>query len=218
MSKITIDNFVGTRTRFQRLRDAKIFSGWIEAYNGSMLDLSTNSNHTMNIGEEFRVEGYGHKISMVVNAKLSEIGKLDLVKEGKLPSVEGTNARTIEAKRDLFRMEVLGSVRFASSSENVRIKTPAIPLLVKQGSNELQGFSLDVSQQGIAFTTSGTLVVNEQVDAQIQTSRGVIVCSGTVRYCLPDKDRVGMCRCALHLDPFDRISAPKWEAFMASLD
>jgi hypothetical protein len=217
MSKISIENFVGTRTRFQRIRDAKIFSGWIESYAFTHIALSTNTNHAVQIGDEFRIEGYGHKVSMVVNAKLMDIGKLDLINEGKITAVVGTNARIIEAKRVLLNMELSGPVRFAASTENVRIKTPLIPLLAKQGENELQGFSLDVSQQGIALTTSGILQANEQLEGQLQTNQGVIRFTGNVRYCLTDKDRDGMNRCGIHIDPFDRTTSPKWEAFINNL-
>lgn len=218
MSKISIDNFVGTRTRFQRLRDAKIFTGWIESYDGMTVGLSTNTNYAVQIGDEFRIEGYGHKVSMIVNTKLLEIGKLDLINEGKVTAVAGTNSRIVEAKRVFLRMGVSGSVRFASSNENVRIKTPQLPVLVQQGVVELQGFCLDVSQHGMSFTTSGQLNANEEIKGQLQTNLGILNCTGNVRYCLPDKDRDGMFRCGIDLDPFDRTTSPKWEAFMESLD
>jgi len=217
MSKITIDNFVGTRTRFQRLRDAKIFSGWIESYFGSRLELSTNTNHAVQIGDEFRIEGYGHKVSMVVSARLVEIAQLDLLAEGMVTAVAGTNSRIVEAKRVLLRLEVTSPVRFSGSTENVRIKTKSIPVLLEQG-KEFQGFCLDVGAQGFSFTTTEPVAVNEEIRAQLQTNQGVIRCSGNVRYCRLDRDREGMNRCGVHLNPFDRTTGPKWEAFIDSLE
>ncbi len=217
MTKISINSFVGTRTRFQRLRDAKLFSGWIESYSGAFVELSTSTNFAVQIGDEFRIEGYGHKIAMSANAKLVEIGKLDLQKEGMVMAVAGTSSVIVEAKRVLLRLEMSSPARFSASIENLRVKTPSIPILFDQQGNEFQGFCLDVGQQGLGFTTTESPKVNQEIQARLQTGQGVIHCTGNVRYCLPDNDRPGMRRCGVHLNPFDRTTGPKWERFIAEI-
>ncbi len=211
MSKITIHNFVGTRTRFQRLRDAKLFSGWIEAYSGSTVDLSTNTKYDLQIGDQFRVEGYGHRVTMVASGKLVEIVKLAQVLDGK-------ELKIIESKRALLRIEVSGSPRYASSVESVRLKAPSVPVLFEQHGREFHGFCIDAGLNGFSFTTSSVVEVNEEIVAQVQTNHGVIVCSGNVRYCRLDRDREGMNRCGIYLHPFDRIRGTRWEAFLNSLE
>lgn len=214
MSKITIENFVGTRTRFQRLRDAKLFSGWIESYVGNVIVLSTNTNYAVNIGDQFRIEGYGHKVSMVVNARLNEIGRLDINKESLVTEVQGTNARILEAKRIHLQMSVVGPVRFAATEESLRIKAPMLPILVEQGEVQVQGYCVDAGLQGFGFVTDCQLVSDTEVKAQIQTKHGMVVCKGNLRYCIKDRDRDDMYRCGVHISPLERTMAPRWDAFL----
>ncbi|ARU39894.1 hypothetical protein CCB80_01580 [Armatimonadetes bacterium Uphvl-Ar1] len=211
MATISAASFVGTRTRFQRLRDAKIFSGWIESCDGDLITLSTNTQAAIQIGDVFRIEGYGHKVSMIVNAQILRVGQLDLMSDGIVAGISGTKSSVIEAKRVTFQMRMSGPSRFSSSNENVRIKTPLLPVMVKSSQGEIQGFSLDVSMQGIGFTTAAVLVADEDIEAAIQTKYGMLSFRGNVRYCTSDRDRDGMYRCGIHLDPLDRTVSPKWE-------
>lgn len=214
MATISANNFVGTRTRFQRLRDAKIFSGWIEGVDGDLITLSTNTQAAVQIGDVFRIEGYGHKVSMIVNAEILRVGQLNLGKDGLVAGIQGTQSNIVEAKRVSFQMRLSGPVRFASSNENVRIKTPFLPVMIWGGSGESQCHSLDVSMQGLGMTAAVRFVPDEEIRGQVQTKYGVLEFSGNVRYCTSDKDRDGMKRIGIHLNPLDRTIAPKWEQFV----
>ncbi|MBA4294170.1 hypothetical protein C0431_14505 [bacterium] len=211
MATISAASFVGTRTRFQRLRDAKIFSGWIENCDGDLITLSTNTQAAVQIGDVFRIEGYGHKVSMIVNAEMVRVGQLDLTADGIVAGIQGTKSSVIEAKRVTFLLRMSGPARFAASMENVRIKTPPLPVMVKSSQGEIQGYSLDVSMQGLGFTTAAVLSADEDVEAAIQTKYGMLSFRGNVRYCTSDRDRDGMHRCGIHLDPLERTISPKWE-------
>ncbi len=211
MATISAASFVGTRTRFQRLRDAKIFSGWIESCDGDLITLSTNTQAAIQIGDVFRIEGYGHKVSMIVHAQILRVGQLDLKTDGIVAGISGTKSSVIEAKRVTFQMRLSGPARFSASNENVRIKTPLLPVMVKSSQGEIQGFSLDVSMQGLGFTTAAVLIADEDIEAAIQTKYGMLSFRGNVRYCTSDRDRDGMYRCGIHLDPLDRTVSPKWE-------
>ncbi|MFX8731524.1 hypothetical protein ABTM48_20090, partial [Acinetobacter baumannii] len=65
MAKINPRDFIGTRCRLQRLRDAKVLNGWIEDFLSSSVDVATASELNLRVGEEFRFEGFGHHISVV---------------------------------------------------------------------------------------------------------------------------------------------------------
>ena len=65
MSRINTRDFVGTRARFQRLRDARLFNGWIENFFGSKVEVTTSTEFPVEIGDEFRFEGFGHHLSLI---------------------------------------------------------------------------------------------------------------------------------------------------------
>jgi hypothetical protein len=217
MSRISAQDFVGTRARFQRLRDYKLFTGWIEDFFGNKVTVSTNTQQSVEIGDEFRFEGFGHHISVVFTAKLDAIGKLDLVNQGIVTAVEGTNARIVEAKRVKFDLTVSGPVRFSASEEKVRVSTPDIFAAVKFGPYEHQGFLVDVGLEGVGMVLHSKVPVKENVDLKMETRLGSIEAKANVRYCSPDRDRAGMWRIGLLFIEMDRVNKPRWDRFMTEM-
>lgn len=214
MSKISVENFVGTRTRFQRLRDAKLFTGWIESADGALIEVSTLTNFAVTPGDEFRLEGYGHKVSMIVTAKLIEICKIDLESEARVCGIEGSNAKIVEAKRIRLRMEACAPTRFSSTEESLRIKVPLYPVRIEQGGQSNEGYCVDIGPRGFGLVSFSALSPTVAATAEIVTPKGVVSCSGEVRYCVADKDREGMYRSGVMIQSMERRMAPRWEALL----
>lgn len=214
MRKISIENFVGTRARFQRLSDAKLFTGWIESAEGNDLEVSTLTNSAVTPGDEFRIEGYGHKVSMTVTARLKEIGKLDLATEARICGIEGTTAKIVEAKRIRLKMVACAPTRFAATEESLRIKVPLFPVKTIQGGTTTEGYCVDIGPQGFGMVSTGRLCPGEPVTADIVTPNGVVSCAGEVRYSLEDRDREGMYRSGIEILSMERRMAPRWEMLL----
>ncbi|MDI9636754.1 PilZ domain-containing protein [Kamptonema cortianum] len=217
MSKFGAQDFCGTRCRFQRLSDAKLFNGWIEAFEDDAILLSTSTESTVKVGEEFRIEAYGNKISASFNAKLISVVSMDLGLGGVLPAVEGSSAMLLEAKSVAFRMEPTSPVRYASSHESVRLRTADIPCMVVIDGVAVRGLVVDVSEHGCGLILKKQIRQGHQVTVQIQATNVQFPVSGQVKHCRADKDRAGWFRCGINIDILDRVRRPKWERLLKDL-
>ncbi|MFM9873026.1 MAG: PilZ domain-containing protein [Fimbriimonadaceae bacterium] len=215
MAKISAQDFVGTRARFQRIGDAKLFAGWIEDFFGNKVVISTNTNHLVNIGDEFRFEGFGNRIAVVFNAKLDAVAKLDMANESVLTEVEGTNAKILEAKRVKLELQVCSPVRFSASHENLRMLSPDIFTVLNEGAEQVEGFMIDIAKQGIGFVSKKKVKPKEYVEVRMETRIGTIEAKGNIRYCLPDKDRTGFYRVGIMFTDMDRVNRPRWTRFLS---
>lgn len=215
MGRISAKDFVGTRARFQRLRDAKLFAGWIEDFYGNLVTISTNTNFAVEIGDEFRFEGFGNKVSIVFNAKLQAVGQLDSMAEAKVTSVDGTNVKIVEAKRSKLELSVSSPVRLAASQESLRMQTNEVFVQISESERDYTGFVIDVGQQGIGLVSQFKLNARASVRVVMDTRLGPIEALGQVRYCLPDKDRDGMNRIGIMFTDMDRVHRPRWDRYLS---
>jgi len=215
MAKISAQDFVGTRARFQRIGDAKLFAGWIEDFFGHKVVISTNTNHAVQIGDEFRFEGFGNHIAVVFHAKLEAVAKLDLTNAGVVTAVEGTNARIVEAKRVKLELQVSSPVRFSASNENLRMLAPDVFTVLNEGANQVEGFMIDIAKQGIGFVSKKKVKPKEYVEVRMETRIGTIEAKGNIRYCIPDKDRDGFYRVGIMFTDLDRVNRPRWDRFLS---
>lgn len=214
MARISAQDFVGTRTRFQRLRDAKLFTGWIEDFFGNKVVVSSNTQFPVAVGDEFRFEGFGHHISVVFQARLESVGQLSLVDAGTVTAIEGTNAQIIEARRVSFHLGLVGPVRFSASKENLRMRSTDLFVTLQEGPVTHEGFAIDVSEGGIGVVCKSRLKAKEFVKVRIETRYGAVEAGGNIRYCLPDKDREGMYRIGVMFMDMDRVNKPRWERYL----
>jgi hypothetical protein len=191
-----------------------MFTGWIESADGSKLTISTNSPHAVAIGDEFHIEGVGNKIAMTARVKLDRVGQLDLSRDGQLTAIAGTNSRVVEAKRVLLYVTLVGGIRFTNTTENLRLKTSPHVLSIKGSMKEAMGVCLDVSREGMGLSSPVHYKVDSELGVTMQSKFGMIVCKGMVRYCSPDRDRIGMYRCGLMLLPLERTIAPRWDQLL----
>ncbi|MCU0315241.1 MAG: PilZ domain-containing protein [Fimbriimonadaceae bacterium] len=218
MARINPRDFVGTRARFQRLRDAKIFNGWIENFFGSKLDVVTTTETPVLVGDEFRFEGFGHHISVVFQAKLEGVGTFDMASGGILTAIEGSNAKMIDASRVTLNLAVTSPIRYAASSESVRMMVNDIFSRILVHGSEIEGFTVDVAPNGAGLVTSGKVEPGETVIVIIDTNLGPVKAQAIVRYCRPDKERSGYYRVGLMFVDMGRIERPRWERFLRELN
>lgn len=217
MSRINTRDFVGTRARFQRLRDARLFNGWIENFFGNKVEVTTSTEFPVEIGDEFRFEGFGHHISVVFNAKLEAVHQVDLGDLSALQAIEGSNARILEARTSTLSLVVTNQARYAASSETVRVKVQDLYTKVNWQMFAEDGFVTDVSPMGVGLLLREKISVGEPVDVQIQTNLGLVKATGSVRHCRPERDRPGYNRLGVMFTDLGRLERPKWERFLKEI-
>lgn len=216
MAKINSRDFIGTRCRLQRLRDAKVFNGWIDDFLGSSVDISTSTENHLEIGEEFRFEGFGHHISVVFNGRLVECHE-DFREGAWRTAAQGSTARVIEVTSTLLRLAVSGPVRYSASPESVRMLCPDLPIRIAYGSNEVQGIAVDVGPNGVGVLATEQIDPGTAIAAFIETPSGKVTAQALVRYCRTNSGRPGYCRFGLMFTDMGRLDRPRWERFLKEL-
>ncbi len=213
MSRITPEDFVGTRCRFQRLRDAKIFNGWINNYFGNAVEVATLTDAPVEVGDEFRIEGYGNHISIVFNAVLKDVGSLDLKTSTFLKNTDGSSGH-IEAKQVAFILEVSSVVRFSSSIEPIRLRVQNLESELIIGERVQKGFAVDISNSGAAIIIAKEVQKETACKLILETRQGKIAVLGTVRYCRKDASRPNQYRVGIMFLDFGRIERQRWERLL----
>ena len=218
MARVNARDFVGTRCRLQRLRDAKVFNGWIEDFHGTSAKLSLCKSAALSAGDEFRVEGFGHYMSVVFNAVLdaSEANSLSGLR-CMIAETDGANARLIETRRHSVKLSVRGDVRFSTSPESVRIATCDLPVSVTWDWHLIEGVVVDVGLTGVGVVAKDPIESRLAVKAQITIPSGQIVALASTRYCRPDTERAGFYRFGLMFTEVGRIDRPRWERYIREL-
>jgi hypothetical protein len=213
MAKINPRDFVGTRCRLQRLRDAKVLNGWIEDFLSASVDVATASELHLRVGEEFRFEGFGHHISVVFNGRLTEVK--EQVDWESLTA--GGNARALEAGKTSMRLAVTGPVRYSASPESVRMLCPEMPIRIAFGANEIHGTTVDVGANGVGVVATQEVDPGTTVAAFIDTPHGRVAAQALVRYCRSHSSRDGFCRIGLMFTDMGRVDRPRWDRFLQDL-
>lgn len=201
----------------QRLQDAKFFTGWIEDFYGNRVTISSNNQHVVEAGQDFRIEGYGHHISVVFQAKLSQHGVFDPSTHGLVLPTERSGARVAEATRCSMELLVTSQIRFSASQESVRMKIPEVYTVIKDAYLKMEGVTVDVAPMGCGIVTRSPLTPNTMVEILLETKLGPVTGLANVRYCTSDRDRGGMFRSGVMFTDLGRVERLRWERFLREL-
>ncbi len=216
MARISAKDFVGTRARFQRLSDAKIFNGWVDQFYGNTVIVTTSADAPVELGDEFRVEGFGNQISVVFNAKLSSAdGVTSLLHAA--AAVDGSSARMLEPLKSTLKMVVTSPVRYSASQESVRYQVEGMFTGIAVNGEVISAFTVDVAPNGIGAVCKTEIEPGSATTIAIQTGLGPVKAEAVVRYCRAEKDREGYFRIGLMFTNMGRIERPRWERFVREL-
>ncbi len=215
MSRITPRDFIGTRCRMHRLRDARIFHGWIQTMFGSRVEVLTPADAFVQIGEKFRFELHGRKTSAVFDACLTDVEQFDVESQGVEYAVEGSAAKVVEAEWIVLQFNIDGQFRYANALQPFRIRTTNIEIKVIARDWTCQATSVDVSMKGIAILHDQQVEPGQKVKFEAMTPLGKVMGEAIIRQC--QKAKGGKFRLGLQLCDLGRLDKPRWERLITEL-
>lgn len=176
----------GTRTRFQRLADARFFSGWIQQLDARGAVIDFDGGEEVRVGEEFFFEISGKKHTYSFRGRL------------------------VLASGKHLAFQILGDLRLGPVREEVRVAASGAQASVTSANRGYLARVADISPSGVGLLMSVALEREATVELAIDTAQGEVTCKGVVRYCRTANPagtafRVGL---ALLLD--DRCAQAKW--------
>ena len=185
--QVLFSAFANTRTRMQRLRDAKFFHGWMKDLTNVTARASLKGNPTMELGDTFLVEVNGKEKIAVFKAQVSGISGEDVV------------------------LTVLGEMNYKGAIESARIVVEGVSGVIAYDGITVEIDVVDVSSHGMGVVASQTMRKGERVQISIISPSGQINCTGEVRYSKPDGELFGKFRIGIALDEFDRLASARWK-------
>jgi hypothetical protein len=194
------------------MRDARIFNGWIVSFIGRNITVRVATDAALAIEEEFRFEAYGDKMLATFAATLKEIYSFQLLTDGLLNQIEGSDSKIITANSIEIRLHTLGDIRFNSSQESVRFRVDQWPCNVSQNGQSFQAQVLDISRSGLAISSSSVCEPGSAVGVEVHAPHGTTRAEAKIKYCRNNPDRPSEYRIGLEFGELGRIDKRRWES------
>ena len=180
------DGFLNTRTRLQRLSDARFFSGWVAGFADGHLNVTLPAGCELAAGDRVFVTLNSVHCSATFQATL-------------LPGGDSTRALGLE-----------GVPRFAPPIEDPRYATESMPGTLTLGHRRIEMEIADVSEKGLGGTIDVEVPRGSSVRFEIEGIYGKVGGCAEVRYCRADPTRPGRFRTGLLLIEIGRIDQARW--------
>lgn len=181
---------LGPRFRMQRLRDARMFAGWMVGFDGRFAHVIPLEEPTAVPGEEFFCEAFldGYVLAFRAASFSKGAGRIGL--------------------------ELTESPRRLPSTESMRVQTPGRTALLSTSVGDFEADLVDVGTGGAAVHAPIQLQLSDPVKIAFETGAATIEAEGTVRYCrLADPEGV-LRRIGIRVHELDRTTAARWRALL----
>ena len=181
---------VGPRIRMQRLRDARMFAGWMVGFDGRSAQVIPLDEPTAVPGEEFLCEAFldGYVLSFRAASVGKDAGRIGLI--------------------------LTESPRRLPSTESMRVQTPGRTALLSTSVGDFEAELVDVGTGGAAVLAPIQLQPSDLVKIAFKSGAATIEAEGTVRYCrLADPEGV-LHRIGIRVHELDRTTAARWRALL----
>ena len=178
--------FANTRTRLQRLKDARFFSGWVNDFDDHEVRIRLSSPGQCEPGDRFLVEIYGSD------------------------TVATFQAGVTMAFDNQAYLTVFGPVQYRRSTENARLSVSGIFGTVSFEGAEVEARVADISRSGVGLIVRKALTRKATVELKLCTPAGEVTGGGEVRYCRPDPSGNGSFRAGVRLMEMGRLEKARW--------
>lgn len=213
MGKISPGDFIGTRVRFQRLTDARLFNGWLDDFRGNLLAVQTVDDLTDDVGARFSFEAFGLGVTAVFEAKLALVAQ----RPSQSPAVEGALALSTSPGWTTLHFRVEGPLRCVTSEESFRVRVQDMGATLVTPHGEEQVRIIDVGPKGFGAVTSQPYEPGSLVGFVVQTAGGRVVGQAEIRYCRETSGPDGPYRIGAQLARMPRLDGPRWDRFVREL-
>ncbi|HRF58448.1 MAG TPA: PilZ domain-containing protein [Fimbriimonadaceae bacterium] len=182
--------FNAGRVRVQRLRDYKLFHGWVATIFETEIVLSLPELGDLAVGENVAIEIAGPKVLAMGTARISFV-------EG---GAAGSDGR--------ISLHLANPLKFIDSTNTGRVRVPPHVVSLKIGEKKVAGRLLDGSTGGIGLSSEAAVDRGATGTLSIDSGHGTIDLTVEVRYCRPNAEsgfRVG-----LQIIEGQRLEVARW--------
>lgn len=188
-----IFSFIRTRTRMQRLSDAKLFSGWVVSMSPYEVVVRVNDQNFTKLDDRIFVQAFGDKVT-------------------------GTfTGRVVSTRNQTVTLAFETSLKTIKANEELRLKTDLMLGEIDAAGFKLEFQLVDISSSGLGVITKLPLVKGGTVRFSVMVDGSELASEAEVRYCRPIESDQGQFRVGLKIKDPDRVCQARWHRFIDSL-
>ncbi len=200
--------FINTRTRFQRLEDARLFSGWVSFLSSKVCVVSVEDDVKIFPGQRFLFQVFGRDATATFEARL-EVGSGTLLAFALTSSIRNTaggeemRLRVQRISAQIFTCPVPAHEGGDMPEMNLGV--------VPENLGEAQ--VVDISAKGLGFVATRAFAKEDRLLLMLDTPWGQTECTAQVRYCKPSGKgfRVGV-----QILDMDRLNTGRYSRLLQS--
>lgn len=206
-----IQSFVNTRARFQRLEDAKLFSGWITGLTAKSAVVTVTQPSDLRPGQHFLFHVFGPELTAVFEARfevqsgnLLAFGLQSPIKtragsEDMRLRIHGTRARLYSAPLPQDEFEEMSLGKSGESDPGIELGAAQV---------------VDVSSRGVGIVGPIKFVKGDRLRVVLETPWGDTECLAEVKY---SKSEGKNYRVGLAITEIDRLNHGRFSRLLQSV-
>lgn len=212
MANDSLKRLTGSRTRFQRFDDARIFNGWIIGVNQKQVRARFDYHQSLAIGQQFRFHIYGGASDATFEAVLAEFDDSEITRNLAFRNVDGKQKVAVAELAATFA--IYSSLRFSPGSEARRVAAGDFDVVVIHGETEHEAVPRDKSAKGLGLLLRQELPRGENVRVRMRMGMLELEVAAMVKSCrssgVSDQPfRVGL----VFVEP-DRLFTGRWSTLL----
>ncbi len=213
MGHYSTSDFIGTRTRFQRFSDSKLFHGWVESFTLSAIVVRTSTDSLIKKADRFIFHvGSNHSSARFI-ADFKCINSLELMR-GQSLTDGGVQASLVEVPEANFSFGLVSQLEYQAPTEEVRHNVSGWVVQVKGADGSLcNAYLSDVSENGAGILCSQPHQRGEHITICVEALPKSLELEAEVRYSVKSKIAPDMYKTGLRLCEFGRLERAIWRNF-----
>lgn len=205
MGRVPYSEFVGSRARFQRLSDQRVFSGWLKSMKNDRAILTAEEYLPVGQSERFLFQVQGPSADAYFIAAGSEVPVTTT------PYVQGAAAQQIVNLAALtYEFCLVTQIQMRDAQQHARksVRTMAASLQACGRTSDL--LIADASSGGMGVIAWEEVMKGDvvRVELDCEALKASFMCE--VRHCRPEQRLIGAYRVGLQFKNPDRISLVSW--------
>lgn len=206
-----IQSFINTRARFQRLEDAKLFSGWVTGLSAKSAVVTVSGQSEIRPGQTFLFHVFGPELTAVFEARF-EVRSGNLLAFGLMGPIrtragsEDMRLRIHGTKATLYSAPLPQDEYDEMSLGNPGESDPGVELGTAQ--------VIDVSSRGVGLMGTLNFMKGDRLRIVLDTPWGATECIGEVKY---SKAEGKLFRIGVNIVEIDRLNHGRFGRLLQSV-
>jgi hypothetical protein len=196
-------DFWKVRTRFHRLGEGLVRTGWVQTLENPTLIVATLKDASFQADDKFHFEVFGRERNVGFDAVISS------------PSPYWASADApLDGEEAWYEFRVCSDLRYSSPKEDYRKCVPVLPARIWTDSGEHTASLVDISRHGAGLLVNQKLRIGDQVRVELRIHGYILIVNGTVRYSRCYRSAHPNYRTGIRLLALEKQEQEHWEEIL----